>query len=308
MISVSLVILTWNRLESVRRSLTANLKSAGYPIREIIHVDNGSESGFADWFQAEFKPAIQVRHATNLGVSKGYNRGFLLATSSHIVITGCDRVMPDNWLLEMVQAAHVIPETAVISVYTDEHPTRCRAPITLNGLEVVPALPFEARFHSREFLLDVGFFREDFGLYGYEDCEWSDRAERVAREQGRVSYILPHIGDAIELPDDDFGSDMPGAAYDAFKVKENDQRDKMLLKEMCWALDNPYYNPYARVEVTPPLQPVSFYEWCNEMRAEAHAIGASLPDDLALYYRRFYARLFTPSDALMVRFRETYEC
>lgn len=245
MISVSLVILTMNRKATVDRSLKANIKNAGYPIREIIHVDNGSEDGFVEWFKREFNPSVQISHRDNLGVAKGYNRGLLMATSSHIAITGCDRLMPPMWLLSWVDALERVPNTGVISLYSDaiNHSDRFKEDSKLiNGVKIRIAPACEARIHSRRLLLEVGFMREDFGLYGYEDCEWLDRVERYTRELGLINYILPDLGIAKHLEEENNGQ------YKEMKVKQGEDPRKPRLVQLCHSFGSPYYNPYSRFE------------------------------------------------------------
>lgn len=250
---VSLVLLTHNRSNSVIQSLSANLKSAGYPLHEIVHVDNASVGQLGvEWITANAQPSVQVLHTENLGVAKGYNRGMLLATGSHIVITGCDRIMPDNWLKQMVRAAKAIPETGVISCYSrpsaafllDRFESRYLGePFEQAGIHLRPAHVAEARFHSRDFLLKAGFFREDFGLYGYEDVEWAERAARVARQYGLRNYVLTNMDHAFHLDDAD-----GGANYQVFKREQNAEPYKKALAQRCWELGSPYYNPYSRIE------------------------------------------------------------
>lgn len=248
-ITVSLVILTWNRKASVERSLSANLNNAGYPVREIIHVDNGSEDGYTDWFKKTFKPKVQVCHDTNLGVATGYNRGLVLATSSHIVITGCDRVMPDNWLHTFADAIKSVPNTGVISCYTAPHTERYRGEeVQIGGYHIRRSIPVEARIHSRSFLHLTGYWREDFGIYGYEDSEWSDRAEARARENGLINYIIPSMGYAKHLSDQDFHLKPEGKIYSQYKNEIHADPRRKALWLRCHGRNSPYYNPYSRLE------------------------------------------------------------
>lgn len=258
MMKASLVILTWNRRRSVETSLKANMRSAGYPIYEIIHCDNGSEPGFADWFKTEFDPSVQIRNAQNLGVAAGYNRGLAMATGSHVIITGCDRVMPHHWLKKFIEAFEKIPNTGVISCYTETEPHDSRIytdvhgirsiPEDINGVTIQRARPVEARMHSKEFLFKAGFFREDFGIYGYEDAEWSDRANTTAFSQGMLNYYLPDLGFAKHLPDDDFGRTIDGVEYHPYKRSVFADPRLRKLFAACWKEGSPYYNPYARIE------------------------------------------------------------
>lgn len=244
MITVSLVILTYHRWPSVKASLSSNLKTAGYPISEIIHVDNGSGAEFCDFFTDAFDPAVQVRHSSNRGVAVGYNRGLALANSSHVVITGCDRVMPNHWLRHWVDAFENIPELGVVSCYTGRYPERDRTgPGDRNGIKVRRAIPVEARMHSKAFLFETGFFREDFGLYGYEDAEWSDRAEKTAARLGRCNYVLEDMPYARHLEDND-GPE----GYRPFKNNLHASGGPKALWLWAHHSGSPHYNPYARVE------------------------------------------------------------
>lgn len=254
--SVSLVILTWNRWNSVYTSLSQNIASAGFPIREIVHVDNGSEHGFVDRFKAAFDPAVQVVHAENQGVAKGYNRGLALATSSHVVITGCDRIMPANWLKAWAECFEDYKNTGVIACYSqyeqgNHESSRFRGSKWAHGANarrgIRGALPVEARIHSKDFLFKAGFFREDFGLYGYEDAEWADRADRVARENGLINYVVEHQF-AKHLDCHDFEPKVGALDYQTFKKTDHTDPRKRALYLKCKATNSPHYNPYARIE------------------------------------------------------------
>lgn len=249
---ISLVYLTFNRKDAVIKTLIPNLEYAGYPIHEIVHVDNGSSGNFADWFDDVFEPNVQVRHKTNLGVSKGYNRGMALATGSHIVITGVDRLMPKGWLRDWVTCFEKIPHTAAVCMFSSiskrHHRHRYLSePEQIQGINLTRCLPYEARMHSREFLMRTGFFREDFGLYGFEDLEWAGRAGRVAREQGLITYTTPKIAETIV--GDDYEFLMPdGSTYQAFKDKyAHDEEGKRKWNNLIEA-NYPYYNPFSRIE------------------------------------------------------------
>lgn len=256
-ISVSLVLLVHNRLEVSFQCLARNLESAGYPVDEIILVDNGSKQPelivhvWQKYIQNR-SPDVFINHEQNLGVAKGYNRGMLLSTCSHIVITGSDRIMPNNWLKHWAEAFHYIPNTGVISLYS--HPTEASlsgqlesrylsTPYEVPNWNVLirESMACEARIHSRDFLMKAGFFREDLGLYGYEDVEWVERAKRVAQENGLINYCLadqPLAQHVIEGDTED---------YKTFKKKENDQPWKAHKVVELWKAGNPYYNPYFKI-------------------------------------------------------------
>jgi GT2 family glycosyltransferase len=252
---ISWVILTYNRGDTVQRSIRHNLNNCGHGIDEIIWVDNGSESEEFNKIVPAFPvpPDVVVQNRENLGVAKGYNRGIILATGDLIVITGCDRLMPDRWLAKMVEHFEKIPETGIISVYSQPPevvPERFKNDVAIteerNGLDIIPAMPMGAKMFRRSLLKFAGHLREDFGLYGWEDVEWGFRLRRVLEEQKQISYILPnflaeHLGS--EGIKEFNGKD--GEDYHAFKQREaHDPRKSELL---AWCKDNeyPYYTPYV---------------------------------------------------------------
>lgn len=253
---VSWVILTHNRRHTVERAFQHNYIRAGRQIDELVWVDNGSTDG-VDEYAALHKPDVFIKHLDNLGVAKGYNRGMAVASGTHIVITGCDMLMPENWLHTFARYVQEIPETGVACMYSKplaECRERSRSEkgswcpmMRLNSvLWYMAAMPLERRIFSKDFLEKTGYLREDFGLYGWEDVEWAYRAERVCRENKLLSYVIPdqvptHLGTEGINPFD--GKDEK--EYHAFKQREaNDMRKRALLQE-CAKKNFPYYNPFA---------------------------------------------------------------
>lgn len=252
---ISWVILTMNRRPLVEQSVLHNLKTAGAPIDEIVWVDNGSTDSTPE-FMASIKPDVSILHKENLGVSAGYNRGFALSSGSHIVLTGCDMLMPDGWLACFKKYFESIPETGVAAMYCvdiEKVPERKRGePETVNGLPIHQAMPMGRRMMSREFLKGCGYLREDFGLYGWEDIEWAERAERYARDVGKRFYMIPgmiadHLGrdswpEQLRLDPDAVQKD---DAYFQWKQAQAKDPEKLALLEKCRSEKWPYYNPYA---------------------------------------------------------------
>lgn len=250
---ISLIILTYNRAETVARAMKHNLECAGRPIDELVWVDNGSHDGVREVMMG-FNPDVAVLNKTNLGVAHGYNRGYALATGDYVVITGCDMLMPENWLVTMVEHIEKIPNTGVACMYSQpisKVPERIRGEEqVINGLRVRPALPFGRRILRRDLLTEkIGFLRQDFGLYGWEDVEWGERALRACAREGLLCYAIPdqvaeHLGtEGVRMHD---GKDP--ADYHAFKQAEVRDPHKMVVMEKARSAGYPYYNPYGKSE------------------------------------------------------------
>ena len=235
--SVSLVFLTYNRAAVTAQSLVFNLANAGDTWDEVVWVDNGSTDGVRD-FMFTLNPSVAVLHSENLGVAKGYNHGFLLSKSDWIVTIGVDRIMPDGWLKLFKKYATEIENTGVFVLFSQPlnrvserlytKPGEALVKV-VNDLSIIEAMPIGAKIIGKWVFKKVGYFREDLGLYGYSDVDWSWRC----RKAGVLTYTVPdvlckHLGDT------------DSREYILFKGQE---------ANLSWNIlkENPkdYYNPYA---------------------------------------------------------------
>jgi GT2 family glycosyltransferase len=237
---VSLVMLTYNRADFLAHTMAHNMASAGSPVDELIWVDNGSTADVHEVMRT-YAPDVCILNKTNFGVSKGYNRGFAVATGDYIVITGSDMLMPEGWLARFRTYIERLPETGVACVFHQDPRFSLDRTCEKDGLRYHPCLPIGRRIVSRELLTKrIGYLREDFGLYGWEDVEWSHRAVRICKELGLITYAIPgqraeHLGTARKDPTD----------YRDFKTRQGGDPGKRALFERCKAENFPYYNPYG---------------------------------------------------------------
>lgn len=241
-------MLTHNRHETVNKAFEHNINNSGYKIDEIIWCDNESKN--LKCFDLYWYADVAIVNSKNLGVAKGYNRALAMTTGDYIVITGCDRLMPSNWLKTWIDHIKIIPNTGVISCYSkdlSEVPERImKQNFSIYGKNIIQAIPMEARIYSRKFHDECGYFREDFGLYGLEDVYWSHRAQKVAYLNDLINYTIPgmkaeHLGSEGVYPWN--GTD--DQAYHDFKVKELADPRKQLIMRFGQANQWPYYNPYS---------------------------------------------------------------
>jgi GT2 family glycosyltransferase len=240
---ISWIILTHNRHDIVNKAFDHNYEMSTRCKRhnelEIIWVDNGSGKRF----NFSFISKIQIINDNNNGVSRGYNQGLVLATGDYILITGCDRLMPVNYLNRMTEAFEKIPNMACVSCYSQPEESIQDRYIThkqieeINGVRFMQALPFEARMFKRSLLSDVGYFHEGFGLYGWEDCLWGPRMLNVAKEKGLICCTLPdfkaeHLGEQDERD------------YQVFKDKQKYEPWKWELVQKLAKEGYPKFNPF----------------------------------------------------------------
>lgn len=200
---ISWVILTYNRANLVTRAIPHCMRNAGYPIDNIVWVDNGSamneRNRIRDMFMIETKiPVTSVYLPKNLGVAKGYNTCMAMARGTHLVITGCDMLMPDNWLRDMVDVMETQPECGVSMIYAapiQQTPERIRAsslPYSEDVGRIQEAMPIGRRLISIPLQREIGYFHEGFGMYGWDDVVWGNAAERVLKSKKLKAYCLIH--------------------------------------------------------------------------------------------------------------------
>lgn len=238
--SVSFISLTYNCADVVARCVPHNLTHAGAPIDEFVWVDNGSTDHVKEVMSA-LRPDVTVLNKTNLGVSKGFNRAYAMTSCDYVVIVDSDVRLPDGWLRTFQEYQTAIPNTGVSCILYREFKAAhvLKHSRWSNGLCYVPQFPVECRFVSRKLLqAKIGYLREDFGLYGWEDVEWRRRATRICHQEGLLTYAIPgrraeHLGPSCETPE-----------FRAFKEdQENDPRKEQLVCQYEH-LGFPYFNPY----------------------------------------------------------------
>lgn len=250
MSTVSWIVLTYNRGQRVQDSILDLQRTAGAKWDELIWIDNGSTDGLARCFEDWFRPDIAVKNKINLGVAHGYNRGLALATGDWLLITGCDRTMPRDWLKTLKEYADKVTNTGVISIYAhpiEKSPERKRGEVEIvEGLPLQKAMPMGAKMIRRDLFKKAGFLREDFGLYGWEDVEHGYRMERVAKEMGLLTYIVPGL-QAVHHGDEGNNEFVGNDPHQYWRFKQEQVRDKNKtdLMAKCSKEGYLYYNPYS---------------------------------------------------------------
>lgn len=245
---ISWLILTYNRLNSVSKAIVHCMENAGRKWDEIIWCDNGSRDGVRD-FMLSIGPDVAILNDKNLGVARGYNSCLAHASGTHVVITGCDMMMPNNWLDKMARCFEEVPNTGIVTIYAekiDKTPERIRGDVYDFPVgRVRPAMPIGRRMLSRELQREIGYFHEGFGLYGWDDVAWGHTAERVCNEKKLLFYNLidetaVHLG-----TEGNVGYDHKDEhSYWRWKKEQvNDPKKQALLEELS-KKGYPKYTPF----------------------------------------------------------------
>ncbi len=249
---ISWVILTYNRASSVMKAIPHCMANAGYKWDEIIWVDNGSSAVERNSIESIFQNLDHVTKCfipNNLGVAKGYNTGMALARGTHLVITGCDMMMPKDWLYHMARSFELVPEMGIVTIYAAPIAStkeRIRGqPYNQGGVTYQPCLPIGRRMLPLDLQRRIGYFHEGFGMYGWDDVAWGERAERVCKEEGRlclnlVNHVAEHLGTEGNVGYDHKDEH---AYWNWKKEQVNDPAKAKLLAELR-AAGHPKFNPY----------------------------------------------------------------
>jgi GT2 family glycosyltransferase/2-polyprenyl-3-methyl-5-hydroxy-6-metoxy-1,4-benzoquinol methylase len=190
---VSIVMLTFNRLDLTRQAM-ASLRSSTRQPHELIVVDNGSSDGTPDWLAGQARDGVRViLNPDNRGVAAGWNQGLRQATGDCLSVINNDILVSGDWLERMTRAAHHVPGAGLVG---------CRAPAIGGPQRLEPDyedprdFPLFARRWSelldgswfelprivavtmlwrREVYERVGGFDERFGPANFEDDDYSLR-------------------------------------------------------------------------------------------------------------------------------------
>jgi len=95
--NISVVIPTYNRRQTIGRSIDSVLNQTLFP-SEIIVVDDGSTDGTSDYIQSNF-PSIKLLSQPNKGVSAARNMGIKSADANWIALLDSD----DEWFPEKLE-------------------------------------------------------------------------------------------------------------------------------------------------------------------------------------------------------------
>lgn len=184
---VSILLVTWNRRDELRKSIQSALDQT-YDNIEIVVFDNASTDGTAEMVRSEFPSARLIEHHENLGCPSGRNAGFRHCRGDFIYLLD-----DDGWLDEKaieIAVAKMQSQSDLGVVMSCIHEVK-------DGDEVgtIPADPKPGYRHDfigccsllRTAMLDeVGYFPDDF----FRQAEESDLALRML-DAGWSCWVEP---------------------------------------------------------------------------------------------------------------------
>ena len=117
MYDLSIIILSYNSKEDLKRLLPSIFKSEIKFTYEIIVVDNGSSDGTLEWLEEQLKGLrfkdIKIVRNQNTGFAHGNNLGISRAQGEYLLILNPDTELQDNTLQTMVEFMEAHPEVGI---------------------------------------------------------------------------------------------------------------------------------------------------------------------------------------------------
>ena len=98
---VSVIVVTYNAPEDVKRCLESVVGVTVSRTFELIVVDNGSKAALVEWmrgFAGEHESVLMHRLDSNAGFARGVNVGAGLARGPVLILLNSDTVVTDGWL------------------------------------------------------------------------------------------------------------------------------------------------------------------------------------------------------------------
>ena len=189
--NISVVIPTFNRRQTIGRSIDSVLNQTLFP-SEIIVVDDGSTDGTSDYIQSNF-PSIKLLSQPNKGVSAARNMGIKSANANWIALLDSDDEWFSQKLEKQVLALSQNPDVKLC--HTEEiwfrngvHVNQMKKHQKYGGhifskcLDICRISPSSVLFHQ-SLLDDVGYFDKDLKV-----CEDYDLWLRITAKYP-VLYI-----------------------------------------------------------------------------------------------------------------------
>lgn len=129
---LSIVVLCWNSRKVIPACLESLSRQETTFALEVIVVDNASEDGTASYVQQNFPQFKLLQTGSNLGFSRGNNRGIEQAAGDYVLILNPDTELHPNMLEQWITYAETHPEAGAFG---------CRV-LTSNGSLQFAARPF----------------------------------------------------------------------------------------------------------------------------------------------------------------------
>lgn len=209
--ATSLMMVTYNRLDLTKRTLTSLIKNTNSPYRLII-VDNGSSDSTAEYLKQLRQEILDSKAEDNVSYCKGFdyqlnknNMGIAVGRNQALKIAGKykdrwlatldnDIELPPRWLNDCIDFLKANEKFSIgVNMEDVSYPIVVRSgkecQLKAAGNLGSACMVFNQNLHDA-----IGFFTTEYEKYGEEDADWGFRARRAGFELGYIKNIGNHFG------------------------------------------------------------------------------------------------------------------
>ena len=198
---VNICMVTFNRLDFTKQAIESILKNTRYP-HVISVVDNNSQDGTQEYLTKIKREGI-IKNLflldENVGVSKASNLAWKMEPDAeyYLKLDNDIVIFKTDWLSDMIKAIDAIPQIGAIAYnfefqsypLTEFNGLRCRVKAEGNLGGACILIP-------RRIREQLGYWCEDYGLYGEEDADYDFRIKckgllNVYMEDENIGFHLP---------------------------------------------------------------------------------------------------------------------
>lgn len=112
---LSIIIVSYNTREALRRCLASIEKHSGNLSVQVIIVDNGSRDNTAAMVREQMPDAVLIEPGYNTWFTGGNNLGMQAATGQYVLILNADTVMTEGTLQRLVDYMQTYPQVGAAS-------------------------------------------------------------------------------------------------------------------------------------------------------------------------------------------------
>ena len=215
---VNISVVTFNRLEKTKFCLESIFRNTEVPFMLTV-VDNNSEDGTRDWLLSNAFPISRVVLLNqNIGIAKASNIAWRDGPKAYYVKLDNDIVIEKRgWLRELVELCDNVDKLGVVAYNVEGRRFReaSQGPLkfqikdqgNLGGCSImIPQRTWEK----------LGYWCEDYGLYGEEDADYGFRVQKLGL------WNVYHFEDeaVVHLPHPRYEADKDDNWYADFKKEK----------------------------------------------------------------------------------------
>ena len=178
---VNITMPVFNRPELTLRTIESVARLTDHPLVLTV-VDNGSDADLAArLLELHAAGAIHklFTFTRNMGVASAVNLGWQRTEAAYYLKLDNDiEILRPDWLSQLVETADAVPEVGVVA-YRFVQEKLCRAARTADGrnLLLTSGCNGACVLVRRDVRERLGYFCEDYGMYGEEDADFGYRIQ-----------------------------------------------------------------------------------------------------------------------------------